>query len=169
MSAVLASSSAFISLKEKKERILHFGDQFKDLGTNWPAVNLEHPYLPCSKYGTPTILSVSFGWWRRCWHGILTGPQVNGHDDIFSYLYSSSLVRRSSVIFVVGQQADFIRGLTSTPTDLSALLLEDGRFGVYERKNRFSFIFIHVVGFFFVFVLFFKKNPLGENNLNKFL
>lgn len=43
MSAVLASSSAFISLKEKKERILHFDDQFKDLRPNWSAVNMEHP------------------------------------------------------------------------------------------------------------------------------
>lgn len=40
------------------------------------------------------------------------------------------------MIFVVGQQADFIRGLTSTRTDLSALLLEDGRFGVYGRKTN---------------------------------
>lgn len=62
------------------------------------------------------------------------------------------------MIFMVGPQADFVRGLTSTPTHLSALLLEDGRFGVYGRKNRFSFIFFHVL-----------QKPLGENNLNKFL
>lgn len=45
MSAVLVSSSAFISLKEKNERILHFVDQFKDLKPNWPAVNVEDPLI----------------------------------------------------------------------------------------------------------------------------
>lgn len=85
--------------------------------------------------------------------------QVNGHEDIFSYLYASSLVRRSSVVFVLGPQADFIRGLPSTRTDLSALLLEDGRFGVYGRKTDPPLHFSCLK----------KQNTLGENSFSKLL
>lgn len=54
---------------------------------------------------------------------------------------------------VVGPLADFTRGRTSTPTGLSAWLLEDGRFMFYGRINKIL-IFSH------------KKTFLGANNLN---
>lgn len=43
MSAVLASSSAFISLEEKKDTVFHFGDHFKHLQPDWPAESMEQP------------------------------------------------------------------------------------------------------------------------------
>lgn len=45
-----------------------------------------------------------------------------------SYLYSSSLAKSSSVCFFAWPEADFDCALNSTLLDLSALLVEDGRF-----------------------------------------